>query len=293
MEPGSTGNSGRQGRHHPPEQDLNQDGDQGIDEVTAPAGNRGVDGRGADGRDVDGHSAGGRGAGPVAEDGDSWATAVDAPVWSAPDDLPSRRGRTAKIAVGGTAFVGIVLAVAIPLQRAPGDHHGSVPAPGQALPPVAASTDTSASASNTAQPPTPTPTKSGARTRPAPGPRTASPTPAPSASTWTNLTIAATKVMFRGNSVQTNRTRLLLQTNGELVVIDEFQAVRWRSDTAGTGDHAVFQADGNFVVYTILNGTRWTSNTAGHDGAQLVLKADGDVCIVFNGSVIWSAGTAH
>jgi hypothetical protein len=283
MEPGSTGNSGQQGRHHPPEQDHNQDGDQGIDEVAAPAAHR----------SIDGHSARGRSAGPVAEDGDSWTTAVDAPVWSAPDDLPSRRGRTAKIAVGGTAFVGIVLAVAIPLQRGPGDHPGSVPVPGQVLPPVAASTETSAS--STAQPPTPTPTKSGARTtaptRPA-GPRTARPTPTPSASTWTTLTIAATKVMFPGDSVQTNRTRLLLQTNGDLVVIDEFQTVRWRSGTAGTGNRAVFQADGNFVVYNFI-GTGWTSNTPGHDGAQLVLQADGDVCIVFNGSVIWSAGTAH
>jgi hypothetical protein len=62
------------------------------------------------------------------------------------------------------------------------------------------------------------------------------------------LTVEATQALLRGESVQTNRTRLPMQTDGELA-IDENGVTRWRSATAGQGDRAVFQNDGNVVVY--------------------------------------------
>ena len=69
--------------------------------------------------------------------------------------------------------------------------------------------------------------------------------------------------------------------------------MRWRSNTAGTGNIAVFQDDGHFVVYDSTMSPRWQSGTAGRNGAVLVLAADGDVDIVHNGTVVWSSNTAH
>jgi hypothetical protein len=63
--------------------------------------------------------------------------------------------------------------------------------------------------------------------------------------------------------------------------------------TAGHGDRVIFQDDGHLVVYDISMQPWWQSGTAGHGGAVLVLQADGDVCIVDHGTVIWHAGTAH
>jgi hypothetical protein len=114
-----------------------------------------------------------------------------------------------------------------------------------------------------------------------------------SAPVWTTQTIEATFVFRLGDSVSTNRTRLHLQGDGDLVIIDEVGTVRWRSNTAGTGNTAVFQDDGHFVVYDRDQRPVWTSGTAGRPGAVLVLAADGDVDIVHNGTVVWSSNTAH
>jgi hypothetical protein len=119
-------------------------------------------------------------------------------------------------------------------------------------------------------------------------------TPSAAPSVWTTLTVEATRVLNRGESVQTNRTRLLMQTNGDLVIIDEFGVTRWRSATAGPGDRTVFQNDGNLVVYDAQMFSLWTSRTPGNNGAVLELRANGDVCIVNSGgAVVWSSGTAH
>jgi hypothetical protein len=82
-------------------------------------------------------------------------------------------------------------------------------------------------------------------------------------------------------------------SDGNLVIVDEFGATRWTTKTAGSGNRAVFQADGNFVVYDSGSRTLWSSRTDRHNGAVLVLQTNGDVCIVYQGSSIWCAGTAH
>jgi hypothetical protein len=107
-------------------------------------------------------------------------------------------------------------------------------------------------------------------------------------------TVQATRVLAKGQSIQNEKARLVMQADGDLVILDELGAVRWRSNTAGRGDRAIFQADGHFVVYDVGNRNVWSSGTAGNDGAVLVLTADGDVRIVTaGGSVIWSGGGAH
>jgi hypothetical protein len=138
--------------------------------------------------------------------------------------------------------------------------------------------------------PTPAPKAiaiSATSTAPTPAP---TPTPTPN---WTTLTVEATKVRDKGDSMQTNRTRLLLQSDGDLAIVDENGVVRWHSGTAGTGDHAVFQNDGHFVVYNRNEQPRWSSGNAGRPGAVLVLGADRNVTIVFNAAVIWSSNTTH
>jgi hypothetical protein len=115
----------------------------------------------------------------------------------------------------------------------------------------------------------------------------------PSPTYWTELTVAATTALDRGQSVHTNRTRLIMEYGGDLAIYDETNRLRWRSGTAGRGYRAVFQDDGNLVVYDQNWTGLWTSGTAGHNGAVLVLETDGNVCVVYRGRVIWAANTAH
>jgi hypothetical protein len=120
------------------------------------------------------------------------------------------------------------------------------------------------------------------------------PSASPSASTvWTSLTVTATRALTRGQSVQTNRTSLAVQDDGNMVIVDETGTIRWRAGTSPNGDKAVFQGDGNFVVYDVAMRPLWSSHTDGHGGAVLVLQADGDVCVVYQGARLWCAGTAH
>jgi hypothetical protein len=107
------------------------------------------------------------------------------------------------------------------------------------------------------------------------------------------LTVTGTRALELGDSVQTDRTKLLMQSDGDLVILDQNGKTLWKSDTAGTGNKTVFQGDGNFAVYDSQMKTAWSSRTDGHNGAVLVLQKNGDVCIVYHGKSIWCAGTAH
>ena len=80
-------------------------------------------------------------------------------------------------------------------------------------------------------------------------------------------------MLDRGQSVHTNRTRLVMEYGGDLAIYDETNRLRWSSGTAGRGYRAVFQSDGNLVVYDQNWTGLWTSGTAGHNGAVLVLDA--------------------
>jgi hypothetical protein len=117
---------------------------------------------------------------------------------------------------------------------------------------------------------------------------------APATPEWTSVVVQATTVLEPGQSVQSNRTRLVMGNDGNLVIFDEYNRMRWTSNTAGLGGYrAAFQADGNLVVYNASWQGLWTSGTAGHDGAVLVLESDGNVCVVDRSTVIWASNTAH
>jgi hypothetical protein len=108
---------------------------------------------------------------------------------------------------------------------------------------------------------------------------------------WTTLTVRHDQQLMPGESWQTNRTTMTMQTDGNLVIFDENHHRRWSSGTSGTGYRAIMQADGNLVVYDKDTWGVWSSVTSGHDGAYLYLGTDGDVSVVYQGTTLWSAGT--
>ncbi|WP_217574511.1 hypothetical protein [Streptomyces sp. GbtcB7] len=104
----------------------------------------------------------------------------------------------------------------------------------------------------------------------------------------------ATWTLERGQSVSSDEARLVMQTDGNLVVYDELDFPRWGSDTVDEGWRATFQDDGNLVVYARSNKAVWGSGTEGHPGSQLWIQDDGNVVIydqLF--TPIWATNTAH
>ncbi|MFD1271708.1 hypothetical protein ACFQ51_06085 [Streptomyces kaempferi] len=93
--------------------------------------------------------------------------------------------------------------------------------------------------------------------------------------------------------MKTVRSRLIMQTDGNLVLYDESGKARWASRTQGPGNTAVFQADGNLVVYGAQAKPLWASNTQGADGATLKVLEDGNMVIAIDDRIAWQTGTAH
>ncbi|QIB48905.1 lectin [Streptomyces aureoverticillatus] len=94
-------------------------------------------------------------------------------------------------------------------------------------------------------------------------------------------------------SVSSNTARLVMQSDGNLVIYDEFNRARWATRTVGQGWTTSFQEDGNLVVYTRNGRAVWASNTAGHPGSRLVVQDDGNVVIYDGSQAIWSSRTNH
>ncbi|RPK33292.1 protein kinase [Streptomyces sp. ADI93-02] len=122
----------------------------------------------------------------------------------------------------------------------------------------------------------------------------APPRPEPSSSaSWATLCVQPNTSLPAGQTWSTNRTRMVMQTNGDLVIYDEDYRRRWSSGTAGSGYRAFFQGDGNLVVFDRAGEPQWHSGSYSHEGAVLCLGADGSVNILHNDQVLWSANTAH
>jgi hypothetical protein len=115
----------------------------------------------------------------------------------------------------------------------------------------------------------------------------------PATPQWRSLVVHGTYVLKPGQDVHTNRLRLALQTDGDLVLRDQQGTAVWSTGAHANVRQVVFQADGNFVLYSTTNATLWSSRTDGHDGAVLVLQADGDLAITQGGTVLWHTGTAR
>lgn len=106
---------------------------------------------------------------------------------------------------------------------------------------------------------------------------------------WTRTVISATNILSTGESWKTNRIRMTMQQDGNLVVYNEDGKATWASMTFGEGHTARFQQDGNLVIHNGDDRPIWASQTNGNPGAQLVLRKDGDVAITApGGKVLWS-----
>ncbi|KAB7832702.1 hypothetical protein [Streptomyces mobaraensis] len=105
--------------------------------------------------------------------------------------------------------------------------------------------------------------------------------------------LQAPAVLERGQSWSSDTATLVMQTDGNLVVYDEFGRARWNTGTVNQGWQAVFQTDGNFVVYTRSGKAVWDSKTAGHPGSRLAVQDDGNVVIYDGSQAIWNTRTAH
>jgi hypothetical protein len=133
---------------------------------------------------------------------------------------------------------------------------------------------------------------------PAPAPRTSSPAaktsprpPAPKASpkpVWGTATVSAPSVLQVNQAWTTNRIRMVMQPDGNLVVLNEQGKPIWAAMTFGQNHRAIFQPDGNLVIHNGDDRAIWASRTHDHPGAQMVLRADAKVVIVDNGAVLWS-----
>ncbi len=111
--------------------------------------------------------------------------------------------------------------------------------------------------------------------------------------TTATQTLYAPFSLERNQSVTSNTAHLVMQSDGNLVIYDEFGRARWSTGTVGQGWRAVFQEDGNFVVYTASGRAVWSSRTAGHPGSRLAVQDDGNVVIYDGSQAIWSSRTSH
>ncbi|GGV58214.1 hypothetical protein GCM10010277_60640 [Streptomyces longisporoflavus] len=105
---------------------------------------------------------------------------------------------------------------------------------------------------------------------------------------WGTETVSAPSVLEVKQAWTTNRIRMVMQTDGNLVVYNEKGKPLWASMTFGENHRAIFQPDGNLVIHNGADRPIWASKSHGHEGAQLILRADAKVVIVHNGRVIWS-----
>ncbi|WP_426500354.1 mannose-binding protein [Streptomyces sp. D54] len=163
--------------------------------------------------------------------------------------------------------------------------------------------------------PTPSPTEQKKKTAgpkvvpapvaPTPAPRTSAPAEKPKASAkpkaspepkpkaapkpvWGTQTVSATSSIGVGQSWATNRIRMTMQQDGNLVVYNEQNKPIWAAMTFGENHRAIFQPDGNLVVHNGDDRAIWASKTHDFGGAQLVLRPDAKVVVVHNGRVVWS-----
>ncbi|KPC78372.1 MULTISPECIES: mannose-binding protein [Streptomyces] len=128
--------------------------------------------------------------------------------------------------------------------------------------------------------PTPSPSTKKATAKPKP-----KPAPKPS---WSTVTVSAPSVLEVNQAWTTNRIKMVMQTDGNLVVLNEHGKPIWAAMTFGPNHRAIFQPDGNLVIHNGDDRPIWASKTHDYAGAQLVFRADSKVVIVHNGRVVWS-----
>ncbi|MBD0695151.1 hypothetical protein BG452_19005 [Streptomyces sp. CBMA123] len=77
------------------------------------------------------------------------------------------------------------------------------------------------------------------------------------------ITVNDPFTLYQGQSLDTGKTRLIMQSDGNLVLYrtDNRYEPRWATNTANCGNRAILQGDGNFVVYDANNYVCWRTDT--------------------------------
>ena len=95
-------------------------------------------------------------------------------------------------------------------------------------------------------------------------------------------------------AVLSDKAFFVAQTDGNLVVYDEYYRARWSARTNGRGTAAtIFQQDGNLVQYDWSSRPVWASGTCCRSDAYLTGQNDGNVVIYATNGPIWATGTNH
>ncbi|MCB5182740.1 peroxidase [Streptomyces antimicrobicus] len=94
-------------------------------------------------------------------------------------------------------------------------------------------------------------------------------------------------VLRPGDVLDAGAVRLLLDTDGDLVLQDDQERALWTSGTTGKGVDAYFSADGELRVRAAGGRTVWSSGTAGHEDARLLVRPSGDAVILAGDRRLW------
>ncbi|WP_330327794.1 mannose-binding protein [Streptomyces pseudovenezuelae] len=110
----------------------------------------------------------------------------------------------------------------------------------------------------------------------------------PKAPVWTSTSVTAPSTLSVGESWSTNRIKMVMQADGNLVVYNEKGKATWASMTFGENHTARFQTDGNLVIHNGDDRPIWGADVWGHPGAKLILRTDGKVVIMDGTTMTWS-----
>ncbi|MBP9667442.1 hypothetical protein KBD87_01370 [Candidatus Saccharibacteria bacterium] len=110
-----------------------------------------------------------------------------------------------------------------------------------------------------------------------------------------DATLSAGSLLRSGESLVSSNElyRLVLQSDGNLVLYTAANKAIWNSRTYGKGaTRLVLQSDGNLVLYTAQYKAVWSTNTSGSHSNHLVMQSDGNLVLyTTTGKYTWYSHT--
>lgn len=110
----------------------------------------------------------------------------------------------------------------------------------------------------------------------------------------TNTTLASGTTLNKGGFLMSpdSQSVLSIQREGNLVLRSNFDNL-WNTGSLGSNvDRLVMQSDGNLVLYNTSNQALWSSQTQGNPGARLELQTDGNMVVYSASNVaLWATYT--
>jgi hypothetical protein len=106
--------------------------------------------------------------------------------------------------------------------------------------------------------------------------------------------VAVGTVLTSGQTLQSQRAKLTMQADGNLVVYSTATGhPLWSAQTNGhSGATATMQADGNLVIHDAGGTALWSTNSSNHPGARAVLLDTADLAVVDgSGNQLWHSGS--